>query len=69
MKTKIILGSIGAVVILILVSFTNVVGIQSTTSRTVNQSPLFNIRTQKAINQESKPILISHYLGKGLNTI
>jgi hypothetical protein len=69
MKTKLLLGSIGAVAILILVSFTNVVGVQSTTSGTVSDSPLFSIRTQKAINQDGKGILTSGYLGKGRNTI
>jgi len=69
MKTKILLGSIGAVVILILVSFANVVGVQSTTSGSISNSPLFRVRTQKAINEESKTILTSDYLGKGLNAI
>jgi|WetSurMetagenome_2_1015567.scaffolds.fasta_scaffold341656_1 hypothetical protein len=69
MNTKILIGSIGVVAILILVSFTNVVGIQSTTSDSISNSPLFNIRTQKAINQGSKTVLTSNYLGKGLNAI
>lgn len=69
MKTKLLLGSISAVVILILVSFTNVVGIQSSTSDSGNDSPLFTIRTQKRINQTSKTVLISDYLGKGLHAI
>jgi hypothetical protein len=51
MNPKILLGSIGAVVILILVSFTNVVGIQSTTSDSVKNSPLFEYRTKKAIHE------------------
>lgn len=65
MNTKILLGSIGAVAILILVSFTNVVNVQSTTSDSVNNSPLFSIRTRKAINEESQGDLTSNYLGKG----
>jgi len=69
MKTKLLLGSIGAVIILILVSFTNVVGVQSTTSGSVSNSPLFRIRTQKAINEKSNTILTSNYLGKGLNAL
>jgi len=68
MKIKLLLGSIGAVVILILVSFTNVVGIQSTTSGAVNQSPLFSISTNKANNENNRGIT-SNYLGKGLNAI
>lgn len=55
MKTKILLGSIGASVILILVSFTNVVGIQSIPIDSVNISPLFEYRTKKAINETHTP--------------
>jgi len=69
MKTKLLLGSIGAVAILILMSFTNVVGIQSITTDSMDESPLFSIRTQKAINQASKTVLTSDYLGKGLNAL
>lgn len=66
MKTKILLGNIGAVTILILVSFTNVVNVQSKISGSVNESPLFNIRIQKETNQMSKFILTSDYIGKGI---
>jgi len=69
MKTKLLLGSIGAVVILILVSFTNVVGVQSTSSGSVNESPLFRIRTTRANSENSKDALTSNYLGKGLNAL
>lgn len=68
MNPKILLSSLGAVAILILVSFTNVVGIQSTTSDSVNDSPLFRIRTNKAINNDNR-VITSDYLGKGLNAI
>ena len=68
MKIKVLLGSVGAVVILILVSFTNVVGVQSTTSGTASDSPLFSIRTQKATNKESS-VLASEYLGKGIHAL
>lgn len=69
MNTKILVGSIGAVVILILVSFTNVVGVQSTTSSSKKESPLFNVRLKRAINEGSKDILTSDYLGKGAEII
>jgi len=69
MNTKILVGSIGAVAILILVSFTNVVGVQSTTSGSVNESPLFRIRTTRANSENSKDALTSNYLGKGLNAL
>jgi hypothetical protein len=69
MKIKVLLGSLGAVAILILVSFTNVVGIQSTTSDSINDSPLFSIRTNKATNNENNRVLTSNYLGKGFNVL
>jgi len=63
MKIKLLLGSIGAVAILILVSFINAVGYQSVKSTTV-PSPLFNVRTQRATNQQQN-IITSQYLGMG----
>jgi len=46
------------------VSFTNVIGVQSTTSDSLNESPLFSIRTKRAINQEKIEPFIFNYLGK-----
>ena len=66
-NTKILVGSIGAVAILILVSFTNVVSVQSTTSDSVNESPLFCIRTKKTIDEENLGVLTLNYLGKENN--
>ena len=68
MNKKIPIGSIIAVVILVLVSFTGVVGYQSTKSSTVARaSPLFNIRTSRAIDRENKDIT-TDYLGHGEET-
>jgi hypothetical protein len=53
-----------AVVLLILGSLSNVVGYQSVKSTTVNDSPLFQIRTQRATNQQQNSIT-SQYLGLG----
>ena len=69
MKTKVLLGSVGVVTILILVSFTNVVSVQSTTTSSVTESPLFSIRTHKATDTENNRIITSDYLGKGTHTI
>lgn len=66
MKIKLLLGSIGTVVILILVSFTNVVGLQSQSSESVINSPLFEYRTKKAINDT---ISIYHYQYITMNNI
>ena len=63
-KKKIIIGCIGAVVFLLLASLSNVVGYQSVKPTTVNDSPLFRTRTQRAINQHQNNISF-HYLGEG----
>jgi len=57
--------SIIAVVLLVLGSLTNVVGYQSVKSSGVNESPLYSVRTKRAISENSKDTLISNYLGKG----
>jgi len=44
--------SIIAVVLLVLSSLTNVIGYQTVKSTIVNESPLFNIRIKRAINNE-----------------
>jgi len=63
MNKKILIGSIIAVAILIGVSFTSVVGYRSVASD-VKLSPLFNIRTSRAIDEESEE-LSCEYVGKG----
>jgi len=60
--------SICAVVLLILGSLTNVVGYQSVKSTSMNDSPLFKTRTQKATNQQQN-IITSQYLGMGKGTL
>jgi hypothetical protein len=64
MNKKILIGSIIAVVILVLVSFTGVVGYQTTKSNSVKVSPLFNVRSKRAIGEKSKDIACE-YVGKG----
>ncbi len=65
MNKKILIGSIIAVVILVLMSFTGVVGYQTTKSSTISRvSPLFSIRSKRAIGQEQKDIT-TDYLGYG----
>ncbi len=63
MNKKILIGSILVVVILILVSFTSVVGYNNVESNKI-LSPLFNIRSNRAIDKESKD-LTCDYVGKG----
>jgi len=63
MKKKILIGSIITVTILIGVSFTSVVGYRRGASD-VKASPLFNIRSSRAIDEKSNE-LTSEYVGKG----
>jgi len=57
MNNKILIGSIIAVAVLVLVSFTGVVGYQTTKSSTIAKaSPLFTVRSSRAIDGESKDI-------------
>ncbi|UCD13756.1 MAG: hypothetical protein JSW60_09410, partial [Thermoplasmatales archaeon] len=64
---KIIVGCIIAVGILIGVSFTSVVGYSSVKSNSAINSPLFSVRTNRAIDEESKD-LTCDYVGKGKMT-
>jgi len=63
MDKKILIGSIIAICILIGVSFTSVVGYNSVESD-VKASPLFNIRSSRAIDKESEDFSCE-YFGKG----
>jgi len=65
MNKKILIGSIIAVTVLIGVSFTSVVGHRSVASD-VKASPLFNIRSSRAIDEESEELSCA-YVGKGNN--
>jgi len=65
MKKNLLIGSIISVTILILVSFTSVVGYRSGASD-VKASPLFNIRSSRAIDEESVDLSCA-YVGKGDN--
>jgi len=65
MKKKILFSSIVAVIVIILASYTSVVGFQSTESSKVRLSPLFRIRSKRVIDIENKDTLTSDYLGNG----
>ena len=64
MNKKILIGSIIAVIILTLVSFTSVVGYISVKSDSRIASPLFGIRANRAINNKQDAVT-SDYIGKG----
>ncbi len=52
MNKKILIGCFGAAVIIVLTLFTSVVGTQTTENLENNVSPLFEIRTERAIEIE-----------------
>ena len=62
-KKILVVGSILAVVILITVSFTSVVGFQSNSITKAKESPLFTVRTKNAIN-EKQDALTCEYVRK-----
>jgi len=64
-KKKIFIGSFGAAVLILLTSFTMVVGTQTNHETNAN-SLLFVIRVQNTINREQKSVTTS-YLGKGID--
>ena len=64
MKKFLLIGSYLSVVIIILIPYTNVVGYQYISLDAKESSPLFDIRTQRAIDANSKDITYE-YLGRG----
>ena len=64
MNKKLMISSIAVAVIIILVSFTSVIGFQTTKSTVIKNSPLFIIRAQRAINKPIKDIITTEYIGK-----
>lgn len=64
MNRKLMISSIAVAVIIVLISFTSVIGFQTTKSKLIKDSPLFNVRTQRAINKPSKDVMITEYIGK-----
>jgi hypothetical protein len=68
MKKKILLLSISAIVLLVGASFTTAIGTNHEQSTKTYDSPLFSVRTQRSVQSESKHLLQSHFLGKGIQT-
>ena len=66
MNKKLVLGSSIVVVILVMMSVTGVIGYQTTSTTMTKASPLFNVRSKRAIDEESND-LTCDYVGKGDN--
>jgi len=67
-KKPLIIVCLCTVLLLVPGLLSNVVGYQSVKSTIMNESPLFSVRTQNAINQQ-KNILTVQYLGLGQGTL
>ena len=63
-KKILLVSSLSVAVIVILASFTTVAGFQTIRSSSLRASPLFSIRTKRAVDEEQE-ISDSDYLGKG----
>jgi hypothetical protein len=61
---KILLGSILSVILIVMTTFNSVVGFHTTQSTPMIKSPLFTIRTQRAINTSNDQNVVSEYFGK-----
>jgi hypothetical protein len=65
MKKKILIGSCAAVLLLILTSYTSVIGFQTTTQdQSLQSSPLFAVQTLRSTNKKTS-MLQTNYLNKG----
>ena len=64
-KKILVAGSIIAAIIIVLASFTSVVGFNTAKSTSAKASPLFGIRTRRATNDDSQDSITSDYIGKG----
>jgi hypothetical protein len=62
---KILIISISAALIIILTTFTSVVGVQSRESTIKKCSPLFDLRVKNAIDEEDKNVAEADYVGEG----
>jgi len=68
MKKKILILSVLAAALLVVASFSSVIGTESTQSLEKISSPLFAIRTQRSIDTERQQTVQTSYLGKGLDS-
>jgi hypothetical protein len=66
MKRKILIGSVGAALLLILTSYTSVIGFQTTTDNnpSLQSSPLFAVQTLRSTNKKTT-VIHTNYLKKG----
>jgi hypothetical protein len=68
MEKKTLIITISAAVLLVIASFSSVIGSNDDQSSQKVESPLFTVRTQRSIHSDSEQTIQSHYLGKGLSS-
>ncbi|MCJ7697315.1 MAG: hypothetical protein MUO73_03185 [Thermoplasmata archaeon] len=68
MNKKILIISISAAVLLVVASFSSVIGTNDAQSTKKIDSPLFMVRTQRSLSKDDQARVQSHYLGKGLTS-
>jgi hypothetical protein len=65
LNTKVILGNIGAVILIVLSSLNPVLGNQDTKKGSAITSPLFRIRIDRAVDTEEETVLQRRFIGMG----
>jgi hypothetical protein len=68
MEKKTLIITISAAVLIVIASFSSVIGTNNVQSAQNIESPLFTVRTQRSLHTDSDQTLQSHYLGKGVNS-
>jgi hypothetical protein len=68
MEKKTLIITISAAVLLVIASFSSVIGSNDDQLSPKVESPLFTVRTQRSIHTDNEQTIQSHYLGKGLNS-
>jgi hypothetical protein len=68
MNKKILIISISAAVLLVVASFSSVIGTNDGKSTNKIESPLFMVRTQRSLATHDQTKVQSHFLGKGLTS-
>jgi hypothetical protein len=68
MEKKTLILTISAAVVLVLASFTSVIGSNTMQSTQQIKSPLFAVRTQRSTHTDSEQTVHAYYLGKGVNS-
>jgi len=68
MKKRTLIITISAAVVIIVASFSSVIGTKNAQSAQNVESPLFTVRTHRSIHTDSAQTVHAQYLGKGVNS-